>query len=140
VTGDTLEFTISSLITQPFGADPIMPHRILFLPVPFKHILITPTLNFTNLDASITVDGEISVNRFFPFGNKVLNITGNVTVRIDEFTMIPILPMRGEAVPDSLILWGTHGNQISQPSANPDPAMELDPETLEQLRSLGYLN
>jgi arylsulfatase A-like enzyme len=134
VSGDTLEFNISSLINQSLGADSLAPRGVLFVPLPIKHLMITPSPDADKVDISVTVDGEISSNRFFPFGNESVNSSGSASIGLDDFPMVPILPIPQDLRPDSLILWGVRGTESEE------PPVELDPETLEQLRALGYLN
>ena len=134
VSGDTVNFNISSLINQPLGPDNLRPRGVTFIPMPMKHLMITPSPDVDMVEFSVTVDGEISGSRFFPFGNSTVNSSGSVSVGIDEFPMVPLLPTPGESPPDSIILWGARGTQSDE------PPIELDPETLEQLRALGYLN
>jgi arylsulfatase A-like enzyme len=136
VSGDTLDFNISSLVNQPLGSDELAPHGILphrFLPRPIKHLVITPSPGSDSIDVSVTVDGEISDRRFFPFGNKTMDSSGSAILSLDDFPMVPTLPTPGDNGPDSFILWGVRGTHSEEPPT------ELDPETLEQLRALGYL-
>ena len=134
VNGDILDFSISSLINQPPGSDPLNPHRLFLFPLMIKHLMITPSPGSESVEVSVTVDGEISDSRFYPFGNKTVNSTGSASVGLDDFPMVPVIPRPEGSIPDSFILWGTRGTMSDE------PAVALDPETLEQLRALGYLN
>ena len=134
VSGDTLYFNISSLINQALGADNLIPRGVTFIPAPMKHLVITPSAGSGSVDVSVTVDGEISGDRFYPFGNKAANSSGSASMGLDDFPMAAILPMGQVSPTDSLIVWGVRGTQSAEAPT------ELDPETIEQLRALGYLN
>jgi hypothetical protein len=134
VIGDTLEFDISSLINQPITADILVPCDMPPSRQPIKHLVITPAPEVNTVDISVTVDGEITSDRFFPYGNNVADSSGSASIGFHDFPMVPILPTRDNILPDSLIFWGVLGTESEEPPT------ELDPETLEQLRALGYLN
>jgi hypothetical protein len=55
-------------------------------------------------------------------------------VRIDDFPLGPDLSLAFEEYPAACYLWGTRGYDDEESLA------ELDAETIEQLRALGYLN
>jgi arylsulfatase A-like enzyme len=134
VSGDTLEFSISSLVNQRPGMDNLMPRGVTIPHLPLKHLVITPLSEAETIEASVMVDGAVSPDRFFPFGNMTAEPSGSATVNIASYPMIPAIPQGRESISDSLIIWGVLGTHTDKPPA------ELDPQTLEQLKALGYVN
>ncbi len=134
VSGDTLSFTISSFVNQPLGPDNLKPHGGGIIPAPIKHLVITPSPGSGSVDVSVTVDGGISGDRFYPYGNNAANSSGSASIGLDDFPMSAALPTGQGPPTDCLIVWGVRG------TLSEEPPTELDPETIEQLRALGYLN
>jgi len=134
VNGDTVEFSISSLVNQRLTPDTLIPRGVNFIPAPVKHLVITLSAESDGVEVSITVDNGISSDRFFPFGTRTADSSGSATLKFDDFPMVPTIPTPGDYSLDSFILWGVRGTQ------DEEPPVELDPETLEQLRALGYVN
>jgi len=119
VQGDTVSFSIASSY-ETLG--------------PNKHLLIVPAEGADVLEATVYVDGQIQPDRFFPYGSRTPEPSGSATVRIDDFALGPNLPLAIEEYPSGLYVWAVRGYGREEGKG------ELDEQTREQLRALGYLN
>ncbi len=119
VEGDTITFDITSAIEK-LG--------------PNKHLLILPAEGAYTLEASVRVNGRVQPDRFYPYGTRSPEPTGSATISIDDFPLGLNLPLAFEALPASCYIWAVRGHDQTEDAA------ELDTETIEQLRALGYLN
>jgi len=119
VEGNTITFDISCTL------GPLEPN---------KHLAIVPAHGADTLEATVRVDGEISPDRFFPHGFEIPEPSGSSTIRIHDFPLGPYFPSAWEEDPSACYIWGAAGQDGEETLA------ELDPQTVDQLRSLGYLN
>ncbi|MFH1676348.1 MAG: sulfatase [bacterium] len=101
---------------------------------PYKHMIITPAKGAYDIEASIRVDGKIDPERFFPYGNLTPEPTCEATMNINDYSLGPVFPEIIEDFPAACFIWGVRGFDKDRKKA------ELDPETIERLKSLGYLN
>lgn len=136
VSGETVSFTISSYVSaKSIPKDELAPPGVLPLPLPLKHLMITPLKSLESVDASVKVDGKVSKDRFFPRADKLAFATGSETVKLSDFPIIPQLPAPSDFQRDSFFMWASQGKQDETPSYQ-----ELDPQIKEQLKALGYIN
>ena len=119
VEGDTITFTIISA-TVGMGSN--------------KHLLILPEEGADTIDATIFVDGRIQNDRFYPYGSRMPEPSGSAVVSINDFPLGPSLPLSIEEYPAGCYIWGVRGYDREE------NRVELDEETQEQLRALGYVN
>lgn len=100
---------------------------------PNKHLLIIPSVGSDTLEITVEIDGETSGDRFFPYGTYDFEPTYHATVSLDDFPLGADLPLTEEERPAVCYLWGSRGFTSADRAAHSE-------ETLEQLRSLGYIN
>jgi hypothetical protein len=119
VEGDTVTFDIwSSVVT--LG--------------PNKHLCIIPATGAQTVHASVHVGGAIGLDRFFPYGTDEQVPSGEATINFNDYPLGPNLPLAMEEYPASCYLWGVRGRDRQE------PGVQLDEQTKEQLRALGYVN
>jgi arylsulfatase A-like enzyme len=117
VEGDTLTFDVMSALE---------------LLGPNKHFVIVPVEGADTLEATILINGEVRPDRFFPYGNRTPEPSCTATVKIGDFPLGTALPYAIEEFPATFYLWGVVGYDGEESPS------DMDTETLEQLRSLGY--
>jgi len=117
--GDTLRFEVANSL-NPLEAD--------------KHFILVPSPDAETIEADLLVNGMIDTERFFPHGTPDPERTGSIILRIEDYPLGPNLPLDILALRPGFYIWCSRGI----PSAEPE--VELDEETLEQLRALGYLD
>lgn len=100
---------------------------------PNKHLLIIPSIDSETMEVTIQVDGEETSDRFFPYGTMTPEPSNHAIVNLGDFPLGADLPISPEQNPSACYLWGTR-------SFNTMEALGNNPETLEQLRALGYIN
>ena len=103
-----------------------------------KIIVIFPSRGSYDLEASVGIDGESHGDRFFPFGTDEAASTGEASINIGEFPWPANIPHNFRDMGSALYI-------LAIPGLDPDESgMEqeygLDPDTIEQLRAIGYLN
>ncbi len=117
--GDTIRFDIISPLKQ-IG--------------PNKHIVIIPAHGAEAAEVSVLVNGRVQPDRFYPYGTRTPEPTGSATVRMDDFPLGTYQPLEIEERPAACYVWGVRGYDQE------DTPAELDAETLEQLRAIGYFD
>jgi hypothetical protein len=118
VEGNTLTFSISSSMG--------------FLG-PVKHIVIIPTEGSETLVANVQIENGTRQDLFFPYGNRTPAESSEVTVRLSDYPLGFDLPYSYNQDFEGFYIWGTRKIELGNDS------VELDEQTREQLRSLGYL-
>ena len=119
VDGNTISFSISS--SQGFLG-------------PVKHMVILPSQGSDTLEASVEVIGGSISELFFPYGDRTPAESGEITVRLSDYPFGFNLPYSADVDFEGFYIWGTQRFDIGENS------VELNEETMEQLRSLGYID
>ncbi|HDS29535.1 MAG TPA: DUF229 domain-containing protein, partial [Firmicutes bacterium] len=132
--GDTLQFAISTNIDLTVQEDTEMIRNIPLTVMPVKHLVIIPSPDADYMEINVSIDEESDSDWFFPYGTNQPEALHNVTVHLDSFPLTPYLPQPESHFPSSLYIWGIRGLE------NFMDTHELDPETIEQLRALGYID
>lgn len=127
-----VSFSISSSLKNKEKKSQLEPHLLGVKP-PCKHLVIYPHQDTTEFEVEALVDGVIDGSRFYPYGNLRSEPSGKAKVSLDEFPISPDIPEESKQLPSSIFIWAITGYLLPQPSA------ELDSETRERLRALGYI-
>jgi len=98
-----------------------------------KHITIVPAPAAETLEIALLVDGFVDPDRFFPYGTMQTEPSGFATVDLDDFPLVPDIPTGEQAIHGACHVWGVRGFGGDVQRA------EMDEESLEQLRALGYI-
>jgi len=133
VSGDTLTFSISTGLDQAARLDLMQFQGITLPPMPIKHLMLVPSDQAATMDVEVSTDGDVGAPLFFPYGTDVPEYTGSVSLPIDSFPLAPYLPPPEARLPSSLLIWGIRGIEEN------GEAQPMDPQTIEQLRALGYI-
>jgi hypothetical protein len=133
VSGDTLTFSISTALDQAARLDLMQFQGIPLAPMPIKHLVLVPSDQAATMSVEISTDGGLIAPLFFPYGTDVPEYTGSVSLPIDSFPLAPCFPPPEARFPSSLLIWGMRGSEETE---EPRP---MDPQTIEQLRALGYI-
>ena len=99
-----------------------------------KHLSIVPAGEADALEMTLRVDDRIDPDRFFPYGTLDPEPSGFATVHLDDFPLVPDIPIGEQSLGGACYVWGVRGfgNEVER--------AELDPESLEALRALGYIH
>ena len=117
--GDMIRFSISS--SQGFLG-------------PVKHMVIIPSEGSETLTATVIIENGNRQDLFFPYGNRTPAESSQVTVELGDFPLGFNLPYSSDQNFEGFYIWGTRQFDLMQ------DGVELDEETREQLRSLGYID
>jgi len=98
-----------------------------------KHLTIFPGHDDVSLEVTVNIEGEVFNDLFFPYGNMEPEVSGHAVLTLDDYPLGPQMPSGQVKLPPGMYIWGVRGYDREQIST------DFDPETLEQLRSLGYI-
>ncbi len=104
-----------------------------------KALIIIPAPGADAIEATMLADGEIDPERFYPYGTSTPEPSGSATVSIHDFSWPNRIPEDGLERPVSCYIMGIPGFPRDNMTGEFEN-VELDPETKEQLRALGYIN
>jgi len=99
-----------------------------------KHIAIFPTSDDVTIDVALEVNSNAAVDYLYPYGTTELEPSGSASVHISEYPLGPDFETHDITLPPGLYIWGVQGF---------DPEIfeqHFDPETWDEIRSLGYIN
>ncbi len=133
ITGDSLSFSILTSLDQTAGLDLTQSPGISLPAMPIKHLVIVPSPGASAMEATVLMDGAVEEGRFFPYGTNVPQPSGSASLQLDSFPLAPYLPAPEAQFPTSFFIWGARGSEEI------DELHPMDPQTVEQLRALGYL-
>lgn len=119
--GETINFKITNSVDDRY---------------PSKLIVIIPEDSSEQIGMDVYVDGQEPVDRFFPYGNSTPENSGTVVMNVGEFPWPASLPENPAMERSSCYLIVIPG--ITNIPDTTAPVIH-DEETLEQLRSLGYI-
>ena len=105
---------------------------------PLKGIVIYPSDGGDTIEVTILPYGQTSQAIFYPYGSDVPEMSGHVEIRMSDLPWPNRIPVDARTRPAACYVLGIPGNPDNP--AQEIEYTELDPETLEQLRALGYIN
>lgn len=103
---------------------------------PIKALIIVPAGD--SIELSVLADGQVDPNRFFPYATPNNEPTGSATVDVHDLPWPARIPADAYEQPVALYIIGIPGFPRGEDTQF-EPT-ELDPETREALRALGYIN
>jgi len=98
-----------------------------------KHLTISPLEDDVTVDANVLVDHLTSPDYFFPYGTPDPEPSGHAIVSINDYPLGQDMPMDEVKLRPGMYIWGVKGFDRDE------QGIEMDPEELEQLRSLNYI-
>ncbi|MFH1676349.1 MAG: hypothetical protein ABIC40_04915, partial [bacterium] len=101
-----------------------------------KNLLIILAPDVDSIEIELKIDGGIAKDRFFPYGNGTPEQSGIARIRFKELPWPASLPRDTRVLPSACYIIGIPGSDEEAPFS----AQDLDEETREQLRALGYMN
>jgi len=122
--GNTVEFDFSNGI---MGPDPK------------KALIIYPSPDSDIIEIEVLADGRLDPTRFFPYASNQPEPSGSAVIDIYDLPWPNRIPPDARERPVAIYILGIPGFPRDD-TAIDYGHMELDPETREQLRALGYLN
>jgi arylsulfatase A-like enzyme len=105
---------------------------------PIKALAIIPAPKGSKFEVNLLVDGVPSPDRFYPYGTDVLEPSGKANLDIYQMPWPAHLPPDAMTRPVSCYIIGIPG--FARTGSADINYTELDPQTKEQLRSLGYID
>jgi arylsulfatase A-like enzyme len=105
---------------------------------PVKAIAIFPAGNGDTINVALLADGVLNGDRFFPHGTDIANTSGHAEIMMADMPWPNRIPVDSGTRPAACYVLGFPG--ISNSQLQEFEPMNFDPETVEQLRALGYLN
>jgi len=122
IEGDTITFDLTSETT---------------LENPMKALVVIPEEGGDTIEVSVLADGRVDPNRLYPYGTDTPEPTGAATARVFDLPWPNRIPMDSRELPVACYVLGFPGHPRDTLSGFQH--IELDPETREQLRALGYV-
>ena len=123
IDGETINFRFSSETTV---EDPI------------KALIIVPAPGGDTIEVSLLSDGMVQPDRFYPYASAEAATGGSATVRVYDLPWPAQLPPDAMERPVACYIIGIPGFPRGEETGFEH--RELDPQTLEELRALGYIN
>ena len=106
--------------------------------IEIKALVVIPVQGHNIIEATLRADGEIDPARFFPYSSGTLEPSGSATIDVFEVPWPAQIPPDAMDRPVACYILGIPGFPRD---GSPDfEQTELDPETIEKLRALGYVN
>jgi len=118
VDGDTVTFAVTNANPE-VGVD--------------KHFTLGPAGDSDTLEITLRVDGKIDPEHFFPYGTLKPEPSGFAVVHIGDFPLVADIPTGEKALQGAFYVWGVRGFGYGVERA------QLDQESLDQLKALGYI-
>ncbi len=105
---------------------------------PNKALIIFPYKGGSSIVATVLMDGMVDPERFYPYGSDIPEPSGQATVNVYDLPWPNRMPVDIHERPAACYILGI-------PGFPPDEDVEFDyrelePQTLDQLRALGYIN
>jgi len=105
---------------------------------PLKSLIVIPAPGGDTIEVTVLADGRVDPDRFFPYASSDPESTGSARVRVYDLPWPNRIPANALELPVACYILGLPG--YPRDGETEFEHRELDPETLEQLRALGYIN
>jgi len=96
-----------------------------------KNFTIFPSTDSVEITASVLIDPQTGGEYFYPYGNLEPELSGTATIDISEYPLGIEMPGGQLKLPPGMYIFGMMGFEHGED-------FELDEESKEQLRALGY--
>ncbi len=106
---------------------------------PIKGLIIIPEPEADTIELQVQVDGHASPDRFFPYASSTPEPSGRATVNIRDLPWPNAIPDQARELPIACYLLGIPAFPREEGQEEIRDT-ELSPETVEQLRALGYID
>ncbi|MCX6645659.1 MAG: sulfatase-like hydrolase/transferase [bacterium] len=105
---------------------------------PVKAIAIFPSNNGDTIDVTLLADGMMNNDRFYPHGTNIVETSGHAVIIMSDLPWPNRITANAGIHPAACYVLGFPG--VSNGQQQDFEHMTFDPETVEQLRALGYIN
>jgi len=105
---------------------------------PLKALIIFPVPGNESMEISVLADGDTPVNRFYPYGDSTPEPEGSASVRAGDMPWPARIPADAQDRPFGVYVIGIPGFPRDYSISTVMEPVDLDPQTRDLLRSLGY--